>query len=391
MTFVNLLVMREKEILEPGLDDLIMISGFYGKNENYVLAGGGNTSFKNTQYLWVKASGIPLKDITEDDFVCMSRKDLWIISIKKYSRNIIRREAEVKEDMFHAMVSSDKKRPSVETLLHEIIDYPFVVHTHPTMVNALMCSKNAKHLSAELFGNDILFVEYTNPGYTLFKKVANEIVHFKAERNFIPRIIFLENHGIFVGGNTINEIKATYSGIEEKIRGRIIRSLPSDKSELCDSEITEKINEIILSDKVLMTACTTSDLIRHFVKDRDMFRKVEKPFTPDNIVYCKAHYLFLDDRDNKNQRIQHVLKKINEFIRKYGYPPKIIGIKGKGILAVDENERSVITVQKIFVDMMKISFYAENFGGQKFMTPKQIAFIDNWEVENYRRKVAKNG
>jgi len=377
--------------LEPGLNDLIRISGFYGENENYVLAGGGNTSFKNTQYLWVKASGIPLKDITENGFVCMSRGDLQIISSKKYSRNIVQREAEVKEDMFRAMVSSGGKRPSVETLLHEIIDYPFVVHTHPTIVNALMCSKNAKQLSAELFGNDILFVEYTNPGYTLFKKVANEIVHFKAKRNFVPKIILLENHGIFVGGETIDEIKATYSGIEEKIRSRIIHSHPSDKNKLCDSEIVKGINEFILSDKVLMARCITSDLIRYFVKDRDIFRKVGKPFTPDNIVYCKAHYLFLDDRDNKNQRIQYVLKKINKFIRKYGYPPKIIGIKGKGILAVDENKRSVITVQKIFVDMMKISFYAENFGGQKFMTPKQIAFIDNWEVENYRRKVAKNG
>ncbi len=391
MSFVHLLVMRKNKILEQELSDLISISRFYGKNEDYILAGGGNTSYKNSQNLWVKASGVSLKDITESDFVCMAREGLQIISAKKYSQRIVQREAEVKKDMQQAVVSSGGKRPSVETLLHEIIDYPFVVHTHPTLVNALMCSNKAKQVSAELFGKDMLFIEYTDPGYTLFKKVAYEIAHFRTERKFMPKIIFLENHGIFVGGNTMDEIKETYSDIEKKIRSRIIHDIPSDKPELCDSEVEKEIHDIILSDKGLASGCITSELIRYFVKNRESFRKVEKPFTPDNIVYCKAHYLFLDYHDDENQHIEKIPEEINAFIKKYGYAPKIIGVKGKGIIAVDENERSVTTVQKIFIDMMKISFYTEDFGGPKFMTAKQMDFIDHWEVENYRRKIAKNG
>ena len=46
------------------------------------------------------------------------------------------------------------------------------------------------------------------------------------------------------------------------------------------------------------------------------------------------------------------------------------------------------TVKEVFEDAMKISWLSESFGGQHFMTAEQINFIDTWEVENYRRKVA---
>ena len=39
---------------------------------------------------------------------------------------------------------------------------------------------------------------------------------------------------------------------------------------------------------------------------------------------------------------------------------------------------------------MKISYLSVNFGGPQFLTEKAIAFIDNWEVEHYRRKIAKS-
>jgi len=47
------------------------------------------------------------------------------------------------------------------------------------------------------------------------------------------------------------------------------------------------------------------------------------------------------------------------------------------------------TVLEVFTDMMKISLLSEQFGGPHFMTGEQISFIDNWEVENYRRSEAK--
>ena len=63
--------------------------------------------------------------------------------------------------------------------------------------------------------------------------------------------------------------------------------------------------------------------------------------------------------------------------------------EGGDLTVVEENEKSLQTVLEVYLDLMKISYLSEQFGGPHFMSPEQIQFIDNWEVEHYRRKIAK--
>ena len=55
------------------LQTITELSRKYGSDKNFVLAGGGNTSFKDENYLYVKPSGVSLAAITEKDFVKMER------------------------------------------------------------------------------------------------------------------------------------------------------------------------------------------------------------------------------------------------------------------------------------------------------------------------------
>ena len=55
------------------LNALAAMSNQYGANPEYVLAGGGNTSFKSEDRLWVKGSGTSLATIQAEDFVVMER------------------------------------------------------------------------------------------------------------------------------------------------------------------------------------------------------------------------------------------------------------------------------------------------------------------------------
>jgi hypothetical protein len=66
----------------------------------------------------------------------------------------------------------------------------------------------------------------------------------------------------------------------------------------------------------------------------------------------------------------------------------IVEEKG-GLIIVEESETAIQTVLEVFHDLMKISYLSQQFGGPHFMTEEQIAFIDSWEVENYRRSVAR--
>ena len=81
------------------LDPLIRISRYYGSDAEYVIAGGGNTSMKTENELYIKASGISLATISREGFVKMSRQKLAIIEGKSYPADAAEREEEVKKDL----------------------------------------------------------------------------------------------------------------------------------------------------------------------------------------------------------------------------------------------------------------------------------------------------
>ena len=357
------------------IEELIEISHRYGSDQDYVIAGGGNTSFKNDEYIWIKGSGTSLATIDADGFVRLDRKKLKEIGRKAYPQDLILREAMVKDDLAAAVNDKPGKRPSVETSLHELLDYAYVVHTHPAKVNGLTCSVKAREKSAELFGEEVLFIEYINPGYTLFLKVFDEVKRYMLKFGKQPKIIFLENHGVFVAADTTDEIDEIYRSVNEKLDARISVELPSEEGGVTEGTFVFKGEK-----KVMLKR--TSQLISRFVSSEKEFAKVAAAFTPDHIVYCKAFYPFMDDASE----IESV---ISGFIFEKGYWPRVAGVKGEGLIVLEDSRKSALTALEVYEDMLKTAVYAENFGGAKPMTAEQIAFIDSWEVENYRRKVAK--
>lgn len=376
--------------MNKDLLDLVRISRLFGSDPSFVIAGGGNTSFKNEEKIWIKASGISLATIDEDGFVSLSREKLRDISTKHYSADPLLRENEVKADLHEAIVSPKTLRPSVETSLHDLISYRYVVHTHPTKVNALMCSQTAAESCKEMFGEKILFVPYTDPGYILFTVVARGIKQFSDKNGFQPKIIFLENHGVFVGADTTEEIEAIYADLMATISVRLRFQLPDTIRKSIASMIIDNVAQLHEGFAGYSAIGMKSNLTDLFVQNEMSFSKANKSFTPDDIVYCKAHYLYIPDHQQNEELLAKAAQTVKTYFGKYGYLPKVLAIQNLGVIAVEESLKSAMNVLDVYENILKISFYTENFGGPKFMNDQQIAFIDNWEVENYRRKVAKS-
>jgi rhamnose utilization protein RhaD (predicted bifunctional aldolase and dehydrogenase) len=367
------------------ISQLIQVSRQYGKNPAYVIAGGGNTSFKDQERIWIKASGIPLAGIEESGFVCLSREKLGKIEVNRYSEDPVQREEEVKSDMHKAIISPENLRPSVETSLHNLIDYSYVVHTHPTLVNGLMCSQHAREEVESRFGKDALYVEYTDPGYILFKKLQERIEAYRKQFGRAPSIIFLQNHGVFVGADQVSEIHAIYQSINDRISSGMDVNLPECEPELHTSNTSSAVREFYTS-KGLISKSIRCALVDHFATSYEHFQKIALPFSPDIIVYCKSNYLFIRAKTEAKQ----VIAACKQFEETRGYFPRLVMEEKGGLIAIEENQRSLENVLDVYLDEMKISWLSENFGGPHFMSPEQIQFIDNWEVEHYRRKMAKN-
>jgi rhamnose utilization protein RhaD (predicted bifunctional aldolase and dehydrogenase) len=241
-----------------------------------------------------------------------------------------------------------------------------------------------------MFGAKALFVPYTDPGYVLFKKVAEGIEKFSNEQGCEPQIIFLENHGVFVGADTTGEIEAIYAGIMQTIEAKLRRQLPGKGKTEFQSNIIDQIVSLHTGYTGFTAIGIRSDLTDQFVSGEEQFQKANKSFTPDDIVYCKAHYLYIPARENEFELLAKTREMIAAYFDQYGYLPKVLAVQNQGVIGVEESRKSAQNVLDVYENILKISFYAENFGGPKFLNDEQIAFIDNWEVENYRRKMAKS-
>jgi rhamnose utilization protein RhaD (predicted bifunctional aldolase and dehydrogenase)/NAD(P)-dependent dehydrogenase (short-subunit alcohol dehydrogenase family) len=374
------------------ITDLIDISRFYGSNKEYVIAGGGNTSFKDEKTIWIKASGQSLADLDESGLVALSREKLHVIAEKRYSEDPATREDEVKNDLFNSITGSKQdKRPSVETSLHELISYKFVVHLHPTLINGILCSRNAKNLITKLFGEKVLFVPYTDPGYTLFKRLKADIETYREKHLSDPQIILLENHGSFISADSAAEIKTTYENIMSIIKTEIspleeIDQLPGNNVIV---KVLPALRMLLSESSVKVIRYRHNTLIEKYYQSQQDFHKISHPLTPDTIVYCRSKYVFIDQAVSPEKILDSIKQHLPRFHNEYGYLPVVIVIKNTGVMAVENSTASAETALDVFEDHIKVCYYSSLCGGTKSLTPDQSSFIDRWEVENYRRKVAQ--
>ncbi len=117
----------------PDLDALVALSRLYGSDSEWVLAGGGNTSVKIGETLYVKASGTSLGTIDETGFCAIDRSRLDAMWSASYPEETDAREAAALADLMAARVPGETKRPSVETLMHGLSPRPMSsTRIHPS-------------------------------------------------------------------------------------------------------------------------------------------------------------------------------------------------------------------------------------------------------------------
>jgi len=400
------------------IKELIEISRFYGSNPEYTLAGGGNTSFKDDENLFVKASGASLAQASADSFVKMDRRALSSIWDKKYSDSNDEREKEVLADLMAARnesgisagavksadTAAGSKRPSVEALLHDIIRYSFIVHLHPAIVNGLCCSKNGEKTAKEIFGCDILWIPSANPGYILSRLVKTALAEYYAKHKKNASVILLENHGIFIGADTKEAVIKIYDEVMEKISAKIKRKpdfsdelrvtgekFPQSSNHRTESSRfskdaeEEKIKGILQTFRELagFSGFIISNEIAAYIKNRESFYPVSSSFTPDHIVYSGSEPLFTEADTPEAVRGEW-----EKHTQETGRNPKIIAVKDLGVFSAAASEKAAGFALDLFKDTIKVAVYSENFGGPLFMKKDKIDFINNWEVERFRSSVS---
>jgi rhamnose utilization protein RhaD (predicted bifunctional aldolase and dehydrogenase) len=199
------------------LDQLIAMSRVLGDPAlDYAVLGEGNSSARiDADTFWVKASGAQLHTIEASGFVQV-RFDGVLSMLEAEDLD----DVEVKARLEAARVDpAATARPSVETVLHalalQLDGINFVGHTHPTAVNAILCSQKAEEaIAGRLFPDEIVYcgpapvyIPYTDPGVPLARKVRDEINRYLEEYREKPKVVLMQNHGLIALGQTAVEVE----------------------------------------------------------------------------------------------------------------------------------------------------------------------------------------
>lgn len=382
--------------MDRALADLIRISRRVGRDSSLVLGGGGNTSVKTAdgRYMYIKASGTPIKEIAED----RGWRRLNVRSVAAIIRDpaMARLPEAAREQKIRDWLRlccedevAGEARPSVESHLHALLGR-CVVHLHPLVVSAYVCAKRGEAALGELFGGERhppLWVPYADPGYMLAAKAERLIGEYQKRHGRKPSLLFLEKHGVFASAESASGVLALVRKAIAACRGRL-KPLPTARAKV-PSEAEATAAKLCVR-RAILQATGEYVSVAHFM-DAEIAGLLARrdarelcalaPLTPEEIVYANGSPVWLDRCDA--EAIARRLKRQMEAGEK---PARSFLIRDLGLIAVGP-AKALWLARDIAVGSLLTRAYAKQFGGASPLNQRQRQFIAEWEAESYRQQL----
>jgi rhamnose utilization protein RhaD (predicted bifunctional aldolase and dehydrogenase) len=192
------------------LNELRRMSARVGRNILLVQGAGGNSSVKDGDVLWVKASGTWLAD-AED-------KDIFVPVALSAARAAL---TQGDERVPLAPNAGTTLRASIETSLHALMPHRIVLHVHSVNTVAWAVRSDARdEFARRLDGLAWRYLDYHHPGLPLARAVSEAIAHDAVD------VLILGNHGLVVGAATCSAAEALVADVEKRLTLEL-RSAPT--------------------------------------------------------------------------------------------------------------------------------------------------------------------
>lgn len=327
-------------------------------SSDLVQGAGGNISYKTNEILWIKASGCWLSDaLIKDIFLPVNLKHL---------------EESIKDERFDVnpeVLMNTDLRPSIETLFHALMPQKYVLHLHPIIPLSLLVRKDSKKIIQNKLSNHLRWkmIDYKKPGGPLAKEIYSKIRY----DNKID-ILFLKNHGIILGANSVNELSDKLKIILSDLNDSTIFSNFSDKKITVDKSIS-------ISNDISIFPIKEKSSIHQLVFDNGIFKRISNNWAlyPDHVVFLGSEPHCFDSIDCLLEKFQN---KLFEDI------PELLFIKNKGIFSKNKISKAKLVQLRCYYDVLKRQ---ENSSQLNCLSKDEIYELLNWDAEHYRQNIAK--
>ena len=405
--------LRLLDLDDPLLRDAIEMSHRFGRDPEYTRGGGGNSSVKAGGIVYIKPSGVSLAAIEAEDLVPLATAPLLDLLLKGGAEADESRIAGAPDPVMRAaakvrLAEARGRRPSVELMFHSLLPETFVLHTHAIVPNAITCNQEGEVLMLDLFGDEALWVPYTDPGLPLARTI-NELreAHVARTGGPAPRITFMGDHGIIVSADTIAQIAELNERVMETVKGALERAGVTAGSGRVAARIaadparaTALVSTIaptlrgLLSDAgeplKLVTYDPAPAAADYLESKAGRAAVLGGAMTPDQIVYSGSFPLLYDPpADVAPEDVPGQLAEaLAANVEAHGATPIVTVVPGLGVFAAGGSWKEIDTARDVYLDCLRVYEGADALGHVRALTDEERGFIEHWEVEAYRKNAA---
>ena len=377
---------------ESDLDLRVYTSNLLGQSDELVLHGGGNTSVKTKidgeDILFVKGSGWDLVSIKAEGFSPVKMEVLLeMAKLKELS------DSDMVRGQKAAMTDKDAPNPSVEAILHALIPYKFVDHTHADAVVTISNSKTGIENIKKVFPG-FLIVPYVMPGFIL----AHTIYEMTQNLNWdsIDGII-LHNHGIFTFDNDaktsydkmIDAVTKAEKFLEENAKVDLAGNFEHSDCDI--AKITKVISEF-KNYKVHLNINQTP-LARFYSSQENLKEFASRGvLTPEHIIRTKRVPLIMENT-NLEEEVEKYIEEYKSYFNRYAKnevclnpAPNYMIIQNLAVISFGKTQKEANIVNDIVEHTMMAVLRADKLGGYKSISEKDSFEMEYWELEQAKLK-----
>jgi len=365
------------------LDLRVYTSNLLGQSDELVLHGGGNTSVKSMvdgeEILYVKGSGWDLVSIKAEGFAPVKMSTLLdMAKLKQLS------DSDMVTQQKAAMTDKSAPNPSVEAILHAIIPFKVVDHTHADAIVTISNSKQGEAHIAKLFPN-FLIVPYIMPGFILASKI-NEMIQgldwSKCEG------IILHNHGIFTFDD---DAKRSYDKMIDAVT--LAEEFLEKNALITLEELEAKAFDISLLDIDKFMHINQTPLALKYASQENLRNAVTRGvLTPEHIIRTKRVPLVLEDNDVEDA-LKHFKVAYETYFNAYKEDeimldsnPKYAVIKDYGVVTFGKTQKEADVINDVVSHTMMAVMRADKLGGYKSISIPDSFDMEYWELEQAKLK-----
>jgi len=379
----NLWSDEEAKAFKSDLEMRVYTSNLLGRSDELVLHGGGNTSVKTTiegdDILLVKGSGWDLISIKAEGFAPVKMKTLLeMAELKELS------DSDMVSGQKAAMIDKSAPNPSVEAILHAIIPFKVVDHTHADAIVTISNSKQGKELISKLFPN-FLIVPYIMPGFILASKInemIKELDWSKCEG------IILHNHGIFTFDN---DAKKSYEKMIDAVT--LAEEFLEKNAPVTLKELEAKTFDTSLLEIDEFMHINQTPLALHYASQENLRSNVTRGvLTPEHIIRTKRVPLVLEDND-VDDALKHFKIAYETYFNAYkkdevmlDINPKYAVIKDFGVVSFGKTQKEADIINDVVSHTMMAVLRADKLGGYKSISIADSFDMEYWELEQAKLK-----